>query len=168
MIDEAPLINTGVTPNEMSSAGTHLRKHIEDNHHLSTNIGPNCHHLKYNSGDLYYRHHEGKSKEMSYMHNNTQVGTEKTLGGDSSHIHSFMKHHIEQNGILHSANNHTLGSKNLWTNFIKKHSQFKYHTTNSLTKEKKKITPNNIEQSSDSIWGTDPSKFSNIKITAQK
>ena len=168
IITEQPQIDNSLTPGVMAFNGGPIKRFIHNNHHNSTNIGGDYYHLKYNdNSNIYYRHHNGELKEISFINkSNTQSGVDKN-DGDSSHIHNFMKHHIDTVGRLASDSSNTNGSKNLWINFIKKNPDIKFSHVN-LTRPgtSTELTSDNIDIMKDKIWGTD-SSHKNDRITAQ-
>ena len=169
LLMEMPQIDKNITPDGMREGAKGFRDYISDNHKKSTNIGDDRYHLLHEptGGHLYYRHDGKDSKELSFIHSNTQTGVEKGDGGDSSHIHKFMQYHVLTHGKLQTAKTNTPGSRKLWVNFVKKTPQLKFHTYDSVTGNKKKITSSNIDNSIPNIWG-DSDRYKNIALVANK
>lgn len=167
-LTETPFINDYHTKEVMHNFAKPILQHIVDNHSSATHLGNNHYHLvhKPTGANIYYHHDGNTPKEMSYINKDIQTGTDKN-GGDVSHIHHFMNHHIGTAGKLSSDSSNTVGSKHLWKSFIKKNPQHSYHYHNSKTGEKTTVTPENIDHHEHKIWGTH-SDFHNIKLVAEK
>jgi hypothetical protein len=144
-----PQIVDSDTPSNVNSSGKPIVDFINKNHINSTKIGENQHHLKYNDNtNVYYHYINDKPNELSFISKNIQVGVTKGVNGDVTHIHNFMRHHINSHGELHSSNSNTNGSKN-------------------LCGDKLHIDHSNIDSLSNKIWGKGDN-FTNITISARK
>jgi len=169
MLTESPYLNYSDTPQVLSDGSVPIRTFIHNNHSNTTSLGNNQFHMKHLSGaDIYYHTVNDTPVELSFISKNIQTGVEKSKDGNSTHLHDFMRHHVDKTGELKSSNSNTKGSRNLWVNFIKKNPDLKFHSENTVTKDKKKLNANNIDAVSPSLWGTDKTKHSNIIIVAKK
>lgn len=164
---EMPTINKYHTKEFLRRLGKPVYDYIEKNHNSAKSIGKDHFHLKISNGaDIYYHHDGVSAKEMSYINNDSQVGVDKN-SGDTSHIHSFMRHHIDTNGKLKSDSSNTEGSKKLWKTFIKNNKDLKYHYVDDKTGIKTEVNSDNIDNHESKIWG-DSDKFRDLKIVAEK
>jgi hypothetical protein len=160
-----PRIDGTLDHRTMNGMSTGVKAAIKEHHKNSINLGNNYHVLDHDGGKLYYRY-DGGPRELSYIKYDMQVGVDKN-GGDVSHIHNFMKHHIDERHRLVSDKLNTKGSVKLWKDFIKLNKNYKYETWNLKTHEKSKIDHNSIDTETNNIWGHHKD-FENIRVLATK
>jgi len=163
---ESPMVDSNITPEMMHSGADGIKHLIKTNHNSSNSLGDDEYHLNQGKSDIYYHHINGEPEEISYINNGVQTGVMKG-NGSVDHIHNFMRQHIVNNGILMSDKSNTTGSKNLWTNFIKKNKDLKFSIYNTNTKDEYNVDHSNIDDHVDKIWGNDD-KFKDIRVIAEK
>lgn len=152
-LKESPQIQSNIRKDVEDSAAAH-RKHLSNKDHI--HIKDDYYYNKHSNGDTsYFRKENNKIKELSVINkDHEQKLIDKGKGGDSNHIHEFMKHHAEVNGHISSDAINTKGSKNLWKNLIKnkpKNKSFSY--TNTYTGEDHPLDHTNIDHKESTIWG---------------
>lgn len=145
------------TPEYVNSKIDPMREVIENNPKDHIHIKGSTYEYHLPNGRIYFRKENGKVKELSHVTaNNEHMLTSKGENGDSTHIHNFMKHHIEKYGHLYSTTQNTEGSKNMWLNFHKNNPQYSY----SIYNKGKKIE--DIKEIPKDFW-YDPDGFENNK-----
>lgn len=174
-VNESPMINTYLSKERMKDHSEKFRNTVlEPNHNTSSSIGGNYYHNNTKDGDHHYyrRTPDGKIKEYSVIKNNVYQSykgddgniviknnvhsfSNKGDDGNSEHIKNFMIHHASKHGIVHSDEQNTFGSKQVWMNLIKNKPE-KFNIEHSY--KNKIINPNvdldYIHKNENNIWNT--------------
>lgn len=168
VILESPMIHHDIPHSHVDNVLSNFRDYIKENHSKSTSIGDNYHHLfrKSDLKHIYYNYKDNKPNEISVInHDHTQTLVSKGVNGNSSHIHNFMKHHLETHGKLMTDIDNTNGSKKLWVDFIKKNKDINFNSSHDYIHKQTKLDHSNIDSHIDKIWGT-TDEHKNTRIVA--
>ena len=167
LLMEMPKIDPSLTKEHMQNVMADMNQFATTQHKHSSLIHGEYHKLVHPSGDIINYRHDGKNvKEISVIRGNTQVGISKN-GGDIDHVHALMRHNIDTHGALATDDLNTPGSKKMWINFIKKNPDLKYKYHDYNKKISTVITPVNIDDHVNKIWGTSDD-FEKIRLLAHK
>lgn len=181
LLYEMPKIDHFITKDGMREHSDTLIRNVVD-HKISkkafdTDEGT-VHTQKLGTGNdkfyAYYHQVNGKIREVAGIDtDHIQHLVDKGDGGNSKHIASIMKHHVDTHGQIISDNHQSVGGKNLWKNLISDNSEIYdffhiKHNANKINPQTKeyKIDKNYINKNENTIWGdTEMSELSRLKMS---
>ena len=126
---------------------------------------------KLSNGDnvFYFRDKgDGDIGSYSYVQNGVHNVTSKNGDADSSNIHEFMKHHVDNHDSLDSYESNTKGSKKLWKDLIKNNDgRYDFHVIDNGVKTNK-LDSKNISAMESHIWGDGENPYSRRIVRMSK